>query len=96
MGNCRKSPHIDIVRRAQSMGVDAPWYRLLSVAIISRAVLDWRYLDDNDLIIEKLPGGYTSRAELTQFAESDWCTLLMQGFEGWTSTFIERVVTRNV
>lgn len=94
MGNTRKTPHIDIVRRAKAMGIEASWERLLAVAVVSRAVLDWRYLDDNDLIIEKLDGVYTSREELTVFAESDWCTLLMQGFEGYTPTFIRRVAAR--
>lgn len=90
MGNSKGTPHIDIVRRAQSVGVQAPWYTLLAVAIVSRAVLDWRYLDENETFLENLNGYYTSRPELRRFAESDWCDTLMQGFEGWTPEFIER------
>lgn len=90
MGNTKRTPHIDIVRRAQALGVQAPWYKLLAVAVVSRAALDWRYLDESEMYLVNLNGFNTSRPELRQFAESEWCETLMQGFEGWTPEFIER------
>lgn len=93
-GNIAKTPHTDIVRRADAIGADAPWYRLLGVAIICRAVLDMKKLLEDDVHAEYINGSLTSRSEIREFAESGWCEVLMSGVANWTPEYIERVATR--
>lgn len=85
------SRHVDIAQRVNSSGEDAPWYRLLAVAIVCRAVMDIEELDHYGADTHKSGVGVVHRAEVNAFAKSGWCALLMSGVSDWNEDSLARL-----
>lgn len=85
------SRNIDITQRTNSSGEQAPWYRLLAVAIVCRAVMDMKELDHYGVDTHKSGVGYVHRAEVEAFAKSGWCATLMMGVSGWNENSLAKL-----
>lgn len=86
MSKRKGSRSIDIVQRANTTGEAIPWYRLLAVAIICRAVMDIEELDYYGTNAHTSGHGNVYRAELDAFCRSAWCDTLMCGVTHWDKT----------
>lgn len=93
MGKRNGRKNIDVIQRVNTFGEKVPWYRLLSVAIVCRAVMDIEELDYYGTNVHNSGLGNVYRAELETFSRSEWCKTLMCGVENWDGTSLEKLVS---
>lgn len=75
-----RQPQIDVIRRSNDLRIDVGWPRLLAVAIVVRAWLDLKALNEQGGSLKEYSHcTLISRAELDRFFESPWCSLLLTG-----------------
>lgn len=92
MGRRKGSRHIDIPQRINGTGEKAPWYRLLELAIVCRAVQDYDTLHACGKDFRFFPNGeFICIDELDIFAKSDWCATLMTGVSDWDESSLARL-----